>query len=296
MEGHVPSELKRKIIDWKIQFQSVFLLEVSGDYYVFKPLSKGQVRACQQLAGWAPEEVNDAIVDYGLLWPPGGGDSLEAGVHITLSEWIVSCSGFSRTEELKQLLEAERAQKQSLDHQYDAFLGTAFKMSPDQVDALNAFQLASLLARGETILQGEFKIFTDEELQKLQDRQRKLEDRKKRARDRKDERAKQEGKTVPRHQSPDKYIAPGGSPEEIQEVAESQERRKRSEEWLKKRGIKKKLLPPEVERLARQGVPGAVFVEDAEAAAVQYWKRQKHRSKSGVNFSNIKTHGNPKSS
>jgi len=127
-----------KILEWKKKYVNVYYHKVGGKEYIFRLLTKGEYLALYFMQFHISNEAEDTLMEQCILYPHVDKhylDNLYAGEFNTISDKILSLSGFSDLESIKSDLEKEREKIKLLDNQIVVIICKAFPhINPSDID------------------------------------------------------------------------------------------------------------------------------------------------------------------
>lgn len=146
----------QQIIDWKKEFKEVFSITAKGQLYYFRSLRVAELEALPLgKDGVGALDVEDLVLGLGILWPTAiEFDSIPAGIASTISEEILTASGFSSPKVAKEFLEGEKAKTDDLFILMKAYIIAAMPAyKEDDFDHLTFRELARKVALAEKVLE-----------------------------------------------------------------------------------------------------------------------------------------------
>ena len=137
----ISEDLKRfsaEILEWKHKYYNIYYLKIGNQEYIFRLLTKSEYLALYFVQFHISSEAEDILLDKCVLYPIMDREqrnNLLAGEVMTLVDKILSLSGFSNIDNIKQDLDKEREKIQLLDNQIVLIICKAFPhITPSDID------------------------------------------------------------------------------------------------------------------------------------------------------------------
>lgn len=144
-----------QIAEWKQQFGEIYTATLKGQEYIFRALKFNELDLIKLHFNddFSSADVEDLIVEYGLLFPDGGLDSVPAGFISTLADEIQRVSGNRSPQDVRSIMERKRLQSNEFRSLMKAYiLATMPVYREEELDDMNFAQLAAKVALSEQIL------------------------------------------------------------------------------------------------------------------------------------------------
>jgi hypothetical protein len=160
-----------EILEWKQKYKSVFYQVIAGHEFIYRLLTKGEYLALYFIQFHISEKAEDMLLEKCLLYPrleKEQFDNMSAGIVATLVEKILSMSGFSDLEKIKDDLEKERNNLQLLDNQIVLMICKAFPhITPSDIDNFDYPTIIHYVTLAEAILNTKLEISKPEDKHKI---------------------------------------------------------------------------------------------------------------------------------
>lgn len=144
------------IAEAKKKYGKVFSTEDIGIEFIFRPMTKAEVKYFSDLArSESTTDVEEMVVDRCVIWPETYDlDKHAAGFISTFCSEIRDFSGFEDQEGFVDLIDQSRASADKLTNLIKAFIIAAMPtFHPDEIDNLTLFKSIELLGLAEKILE-----------------------------------------------------------------------------------------------------------------------------------------------
>ena len=96
-------EITQEMInEWKTKYGEVYMLNVAGDDYYYRPLKRAEYKTILQTPEASPSFREEQIVQRCIIHPaidPASMSALKAGVITTLTDYVMLVSGFGTDSE-----------------------------------------------------------------------------------------------------------------------------------------------------------------------------------------------------
>lgn len=92
--------LESQVLSWKKQFQTIYLMNIQDEYYIFRPLNRYEYKQLMAIPNLDPLQREEIMCETCVLWPVDYTydvmSASKAGVPAILAEEIMEKSGFTR--------------------------------------------------------------------------------------------------------------------------------------------------------------------------------------------------------
>ncbi len=148
-------ELERAIFLLKQEHHTLFVYEVGGETFIFRPMSKAEF--AQILGKSRVDEVmlSETVCELCVLWPEGYDfENCEpAGLTERLSDEIIEKSCFGDEERLSELVFHYRQEQERDNTQVENTILVAFpSITPQQLKHMTAYEIADYYSRAEWVV------------------------------------------------------------------------------------------------------------------------------------------------
>jgi hypothetical protein len=154
--------LSKKIFEWKKSFRSIYYVKIGEKEYIFRLLSKGEYLSLYLFQSELSYSAEDLLLDMCVLYPEislNEIDRLYAGEVNTLISSILSLSGFSGLENIKEDLDKDRSSIQLLDNQITLIICRAFPhITPEDINNFDYPTIIRHITLAEALLDTKLEI------------------------------------------------------------------------------------------------------------------------------------------
>jgi hypothetical protein len=151
-----------KILEWKREYGVIYYIKLSGNDYIFKPITKGDYIAICSIQDAIGFDSSDSILKCCLLYPdPDSGvlDQRLAGEIDSLLTCISDISGFANSDKISKDLEAARGRIGSLESQMEILVSKAFPhLTLKDINNFSYDDLIRYVVMAESILDAKISI------------------------------------------------------------------------------------------------------------------------------------------
>jgi len=156
MKDNVPDSIRSKARCLKDKYPTIYGLKIGEDYFILRPLSRGEFNIIVDLQKVLEGETDEFIFKTCVLHPEFTDkelDHLLAGTIPEIAKIVIDLSGFSSVDSLSTLIQNNRAVMDLADNQITVLLCKAFPhLTPDIVDEFDIYKITHYLALAEQIL------------------------------------------------------------------------------------------------------------------------------------------------
>lgn len=159
------------ILEWKNKYSNIYYQKIEDREYIFRLLTKSEYLALYFIQFHVSNEAEDILLDKCVLYPQfseGYFNDLKAGEVAVLVERILSLSGFSSMDNVKEDLDREREKIGLLDNQIVLIICKAFPyIKPSDVDKFDYPTILHYVSLAEELLGTKLEIKKPEQANKI---------------------------------------------------------------------------------------------------------------------------------
>lgn len=159
------------ILGWKNKYSNIYYQKIEDREYIFRLLTKSEYLALYFIQFHVSSEAEDILLDKCVLYPKFNGEyfnELKAGEVSVLVERILSLSGFSSMDNVKEDLDREREKIGLLDNQIVLIICKAFPyIKPSDVDNFDYPTILHYVSLAEELLGTKLEIRKPEQVNKI---------------------------------------------------------------------------------------------------------------------------------
>jgi hypothetical protein len=159
------------IMEWKSKYSNIYYQKIGGHEYIFRILTKSEYLTLYFLQFHVSSQSEDVLLDKCVLYPSEDSayyDDLPAGEVAGLVARILSLSGFSNLDSIKEDLDKARENIKLLDNQMILIICKAFPhITPSDIDSFDYPTIIHHVSLAEELLGTKLEITKPEDKDKI---------------------------------------------------------------------------------------------------------------------------------